>query len=183
MGGSGGRKAGAKKHATTAPAIYTNPDPPTITSLWLDFGVPGASPGDQVTAYGQMYETADASGPSVGEFNLAATVTQVTGGNERRLVNIELAFYRGDVPFKAVDIAQATGNKTLNYANVAAAPTNDINMSGVVNYLAGGAILTDPIVLAVIGGTGAWTGSRGTCTITYDPALQTFKYTVTLLKF
>lgn len=130
-----------------------------------------------------MYESADASGPSVGEFNLLATVTQVTGGTERRFVTIELSFNRGDVPFKAVDIAQATGNKTLNFANVAAAPTNDIDMMGVVTYPAGGAILTDPLVLAIVGGTGAWTGARGTCTISYDTTLQTFKYTVTLLKF
>ena len=73
-------------------------------------------------------------------------------------------------------------NKTDNYVNVAQAPSSDINVSGVVAYPSGSGTVTEPIVLAVVGGTGAFIGAKGECTITYNPANLIFTYTITLLK-
>ena len=155
--------------------------PPLLASQWIDNAPPGASPGDVVVATGNVFETQ--SGPAVGVFDLVATTTTVASATERRFVKIELAFNPDTVPFKAPIIAQATANKSSNFANVAVAQTSDIELMGSVTYPAGGGVVKDPIVLAVVGGSGALVGARGQCVITYDPATQVFTYTVTLLKF
>ena len=140
-----------------------------------------ARSGDLVVATGNVFETTN--GPAIGVFDLVATTTTVASATERRYVNIELAFNPDTVPFKAPVIAQATANKTSNFANVAMAQTSDLNMLGSVTYPAGGGVVRDPIVLAVVGGTGAWMGARGQCVISYDAVTQVFTYTVTLVKF
>lgn len=150
---------------------------------WIDNGPAGASPGDVVIASGNVFDSLAPSAPQVGIFDLAATVTSIAGSTERRHVNIEVSFFPGDVPFKAPVIAQATGNKTVNFANVAQASTSDLNLAGVVAYPAGGGVVVEPIVLAVIGGSGAFIGAKGQCTITFDAATSVFSYTFTLLKF
>lgn len=94
---------------------------------------------------------------------------------------IDLAFSQAAVPFKAPAIAVATMNKTANFANVATAPTNDINLSD-VTFPSGGATVADPITLAVVGGTGAFIGARGQCTIYFDAATAVYTYVITLLK-
>ena len=158
--------------------VYTR----NLGRQWIDNAPAGASPGDNVIAYGNVFDSLAPSAPVVGVFDLVATVTSVAASTERRFVNIEVSFYPGDIPFKAPTIAQATGNKTVNFANVANAPSNDLNLSGVVQYPAGGGVVAEPIVLAVVGGTGAFIGAKGQCTIAFDAATSVFSYTFTLVK-
>ena len=138
--------------------------------------------GRRVIASGNIFDSPSPSAPPVGVFDLAASVTSVAGATERRFMFIDLAFSQAAVPLKAPAIAQATMNKTANFANVATAPTNDINLSGVVTFPSGGPTVADPITLAVVGGTGAFIGARGQCTIYFDPATAVYKYVITLLK-
>lgn len=57
---------------------------------------------------------------------------------EKRWVNIEVSLFRSDeVKFKSPFIAEATANKSSNFANVAQAETNDLEIAGVVQYPAG----------------------------------------------
>ena len=110
----------------------------------LDTIPSGASVGDRVIASGNIFDSLAPSATPIGVFDLAASVTSVAGATERRFMFIDLAFSQAAVPFKAPAIALATMNKTANFANVATAPTNDINLSGVVTFPSGGATVADP---------------------------------------
>jgi hypothetical protein len=160
----------------TSFSLYTR----NIDRRWIDNSPPGPSSGDVVIAHGYVYESASPTAPAVGVFDLGAMVTSVAGDRERRTMSIEITLNRGDTEFDKAVHAPADGDKAKNYANVTRAETNDINLSGIVEYPAGGKLADAPLSLTVVGGTGAFAGARGECTVYTRAKDGVFEFVLTL---
>lgn len=126
-----------------------------------------------------VYESDSPSAPAVGVFDLDAIVTSIAGDRERRTVTIEIALNRGDNEFDRVIRAPADGEKGKNFANVARSETNDINLAGTYETPAGGKVPDAPFTLTVVGGSGAFVGARGQCTV-YAREKDVYEYVFTL---
>jgi hypothetical protein len=144
----------------------------------------GPSSGDLVVVKGALLAAPDAKSAPIGTFDLSAIVVTVAPPRERRQVFIELSFSKGAaerVLPGASKMAALAAAASPDFAKISAGRNDDLALAGVETYPAGGGILDTPLVLSVVGGTGAFIGARGQAVINYAPASQTFSYAVTLL--
>ncbi len=146
----------ALKKARTLVYITTN-----LNRTVTDQGAIGSTPGDTIQVNGLVYGPGGPTTPLLGNFDLTATITAVTGSTKRELKWVELEL--NDPAFPG-----AKGPGELSFAGVEVFPATF-----------GGRI--DPFTLAVVGGTGAFVGASGEVLITYDPSSFQYTYTVTLL--
>ena len=73
---------------------------PSATSVVIDNGAAGPSPGDVVIASGNVFASLAPGAAPVGQFDYYSTTTSIAGSWERRFVATEVSLFLGTSPSK-----------------------------------------------------------------------------------